>query len=289
MKWIILNDKKDINQPKIYINYKDCKDVYPYEPEIAEKYAHYDALISNDTNINDAKIIFEKIINDNICSRQIQGNNKTEIKIMLWNINSLRDFTKKNYLIQQLYENQIDIAILNETMLTHNHKLYIKNFRIYRADANFRKGVAILISNLLDCDAYKIIEDNEGRYLQIKLKNNYNEINISTAYVEPELDKRNDIIPENILNAEIFAGDLNKMNSGLEIKSNVYHIKNIGEFLEEIKTIKKISDHPILIFKKVIPFKRIENIKTITRFNESILKINYEEIKKQLMITIHQT
>ena len=126
-------------------------------------------------------------------------------EIMLWNINSLRDFTIKNYLIQQLYEN-IDIAILNETMLTHNHKLYIKNFRIYRADANFRKGVAILISNLLDCDAYKIIEDNEGRYLQIKLKNNYNEINISTGYVKSELEKRNDIIPENILNSEIFQG-----------------------------------------------------------------------------------
>lgn len=81
--------------------------------------------------------------------------------------------------------------------------------------------------------------------MQIKLKNNYNEINISTGYVESELEKRNDIIPENILNAEIFAGDLNKMNSGLEIKSNVYNIKNIGEFLEEIKTIKK---YQIILF-----------------------------------------
>ena len=37
MKWIILNDKKDINQPKIYLNFKDYNDVYPDETEIAEK------------------------------------------------------------------------------------------------------------------------------------------------------------------------------------------------------------------------------------------------------------
>ena len=61
--------------------------------------------------------------------------------------------------------------MLQETILKPVDKFYLKNFKIYRANAKSRKGVAIIVSNQLDCDTYKTIEDKYGRYIQIKLKN----------------------------------------------------------------------------------------------------------------------
>ena len=55
---------------------------------------------------------------------------KIPIKIMVWNTDSIRDFTKKSFLIQLLLENRIDIAMLQETMLTTDDKFYIKNYKI---------------------------------------------------------------------------------------------------------------------------------------------------------------
>ena len=43
-----------------------------------------------------------------------------------------------NYFIQQIYENHINIALLQETMLKENDKFYIKNYMFYRANA--KKG-----------------------------------------------------------------------------------------------------------------------------------------------------
>ena len=180
---------------------------------------------------------------------------KIECKIMLWNINSLRDFIIRSYLVQQLFENQIDIALLNETMLTEKNSVFIKGYKIFRSDGKGRKGVAILINKSLKCDSYKTIQDEEGRYIQIKFKENDNEITISTAYVEPDSSHNPDILPEFIFQSNIYGGDLNKFHSGLKITSNVYHIKNIGELVEKIDVIKKISDHPILVYKKKISFR----------------------------------
>ena len=129
------------------------------------------------------------------------------VKILLWNINSMRDFIIKCFLIQQLYSNNIDIALINETMLNKSDKLYISGYKIYLRDTITRKCVAILVSNAL----YKTMSDEEGRFIQIKLKESKNEITISTAYGEPEKDHLIDILPDNIINTEIFAGDLNEI------------------------------------------------------------------------------
>ena len=205
---------------------------------------------------------------------------QNKVKIMIWNSNSIRDFTIKSFFIQQIYENKIDIALIQETMLKENDAFYIKNYRIFRANSKFRRGVAIIISKQLDCDAYKTIEDTEGRYLQIKLKDAKSEITISTAYVEPDLDKDPTILPQNIYESHIFGGDLNKMKTGFKITSNVYHIKNLGNEIEKIQIIKKISDHPMVIFEKTLPFKRIEGTKTINTFNYESIRKNMYEIKK---------
>ena len=63
----------------------------------------------------------------------------------MWNIKSLRDFIKKCYLVQQLYENQADVALLNETMLTDKNSVFIRYYKIFRADKKETKGVATFI------------------------------------------------------------------------------------------------------------------------------------------------
>ena len=285
LKWIKLNEKRNQTQPKIYVNYKDYKDVYPDKPEYCEKIAHYDALVSDSIDTTEAKNVIEEIILKSTNRKQEILNNaaKTECKILLWNINSLRDFTKRSYLVQQLYENQIDIALLNETMLTNDNSVFIKGYKIFRSDGKGRKGVAILVNKTLKCDSFKITTDEEGRHIQIKLKQYDNEITIATAYVEPDSCHISDILPHYVMQADIFAGDLNKMQSGLKIINNVYHIKNIGELTEKIEVIKKISDHPILIFKKQLPFLKSNESKKIKTFDKTILENNLSELKNHLL------
>ena len=93
---------------------------------------------------------------------------------MLWNCDSLGSYAKRSYLIEQLYTNDIQIAMIQETMLIKEDKLYMKGYKTFRAEGNIRrKGVLSLVSDQLDCITYKTIKDDEhGRFLQIKLKNN---------------------------------------------------------------------------------------------------------------------
>ena len=97
MKWISLN-KKGKNQPKIYVKYKDYKGIYSYQPEYAEKIAHYEALIPNFFDNKLSKNIIEQILNENIKDKQIKNASipKTECNILLWNVNSLREFIKRS-------------------------------------------------------------------------------------------------------------------------------------------------------------------------------------------------
>ena len=168
-------------------------------------------------------------------------------------------------------------------MLTEKNSVFIRGYKIFRSDGKGRKGVAILINKSLKCDSYKTIQDEEGRYIQIKLKEKDNEITISTAYVEPDSSHNPNILPEFILQSNIFGGDLNKFHSGLKITSNVYHIKNIGELVEKIDVIKKISDHPILVYKKKIPFAKNSKAKKIKIFDKIILKSNRNELEKSIL------
>ena len=48
--------------------------------------------------------------------------------------------------------------------------------------------MAILISNIICCDRYKTMSDDEGRFIQVKLKDSRNEITRAIAYIEPEIE-----------------------------------------------------------------------------------------------------
>ena len=141
-------------------------------------------------------------------------------------------------------------------MLIEKDKLYIKNYKIYRADADIRRrGVLILVSNQLAAQTYRTYKDNDGRYIQIKIKqreNNY--IEIGTGYLEPSKENNLELLPEALENINIFAGDLNKAQTGMEIKANVYHIKGIV-IKEIIKQKNIISDHPIILGEIVTNIK----------------------------------
>ena len=202
---------------------------------------------------------------------------------MIWNIDSINSPTKRGYLLEFLYEKNIQICLLQETMLKQGDKMYLKGFKIYRADSDIRrKGVAILISNELDCTSYITEKDDEGRYIQVKLKNqnSYEEFLISSVYIEPTNERNKHLIPDSIWDSEHFGGDLNNMNTGLPKIEKVYHIKNTGKLIETKKVPNSLSDHPILIFKIETPIKKKNDAYQITILNKNTIKENIIELNK---------
>ena len=115
--------------------------------------------------------------------------------------------------------------------------------------------------------------------MKIKNEETNTEITISNIYLEPDKERKyEETIPEAIRNADCIAGDLNKAETGWEIHSRIYHIFNLGEIIDTIHVDHKISDHPILIFRKRIniPLKDNSEYKTIIdnkRTEENNIKI----------------
>ena len=266
-EWLTLNEKQNQPQEEITLWYQQGSNHQNLT-------GHFLALVKNNTYPTQFKQKLLLLINQ--IKRQNQIN--TKVNILLWNLRSINpqnQSSKIGYLIQTLYEQNIQIALLQETMLSEDNKIYIKGFKIYRADApTNRRGVAILISNQLKCESYIIIKDPLGRYIQVKLrdKGSNQETLIATAYVEPDQDSNPQIIPKDIWESTIFAGDLNKMNSNLTKIENVYHLKNIGVFQEKIIVPNIISDHQILIFTKEIPIPLNQEYEDIIIQDKNIFK-----------------
>ena len=88
---------------------------------------------------------------------------------MLWNCDSLGSYTKRSFLIEQLYTYDIQVALIQETMLIKKDKLFIKGYKTYRAEGNLRrKGVLTLISEQMDCITFKTkMNEENGRFLQL--------------------------------------------------------------------------------------------------------------------------
>ena len=69
--------------------------------------------------------------------------------------NQLETLQKRIYLTQTLYTKDIQIALIQETMLKDEDKWYIKGYKIYRSNnPEHRKGVVILCSTELICQTY---------------------------------------------------------------------------------------------------------------------------------------
>ena len=150
------------------------------------------------------------------------------------------DYTKRSFLLEQLYTNNIQLCLLQETMLKRSDKMYMKGYRIYRADnSERRKGVAILVSDeLKSLNQITEKDDTNGRYIQLKITaddNSHEVFLLNNIYIEPDQENNEEIIPESFWQSKHIAGDLNKMNTGFTIESNTYHIKNMGKRINKIK------------------------------------------------------
>ena len=191
-QWIKINDKTeyDKNQEEIYLW------LHQGENQYIEGY--YESLINQEKKPTKFK---QRLLQE---MQKLKTNDQptySKISIMQWNCNSLGSYAKRSFLIEQMYSQNIQICFLQETMLLKKDKLYISGYKTYRADAEVRrKGTIILISDELDCLAYKTIQDDEnGRYLQLKLKasNSIGEIIFNNVYLEPNNQDIN-VIPQEI-------------------------------------------------------------------------------------------
>ena len=72
-----------------------------------------------------------------------------------------------------------------------------------------------------------------------------------------------EIIPQEIINSNIIAGDLNKMNTSMN-KDGVYQTNNIGKLIKRINQPKGSSDHYILLYEKELDIPIDNKERTIT-------------------------
>ena len=284
--WVpIQNEENPKAEGIIFLQYKPG-----FDPD-KDTVQHYSSLISTQINQTELKQkILDEILqmtNKEISNKIIKNNKEQNINIMVWNCNSLRNYTKRTFLIEQLLINNIHIALLQETMLNEYHKMYIKGYKIYRSNStDNRKGVAILINNELDCQTYKVNNSTTGRYIKVKIKpigkDIEEEYTIASIYVEPDNENNYEtLIPEQIQNSTIIGGDMNNADTKMKRYSKIYHVQNIGEITKTIDIPKKISDHPILIFQREMKIQIIntteehttQDHKTIESNNETLIQI----------------
>jgi len=87
-----------------------------------------------------------------------------------------------------------------------------------------------------------------------------------------------EIIPEEILKADIIAGDLNNMETNLE-KNGIYQTKSIGHLKEKVKQPKGTSDHYILIYETTLPIEISQSEKTIKILDQTKIQSNWNNLK----------
>ena len=204
--------------------------------------------------------------------------NTNEIKILIYNCRSIRDYMKKIFLLDLLRNFDIDVALLQETFLIEEDKFYLEGYKIFRADNQIRrKGVAILINNKLDVDSTKLAADPNGRFIKVRIKNrdDINYTTISSIYLEPEGDLLN--INDIALESNIFGGDMNNANTDFDRKG-VFHLKNII-IEDEIQFENKyLTDHPILIGKAKFRTNKIKNKESMKILNMNNVNENNNKI-----------
>jgi len=87
-----------------------------------------------------------------------------------------------------------------------------------------------------------------------------------------------EIIPEEILQSDIIAGDLNNMETNWE-KNGIYHTKSIGHLKQKVKQPKGTSDHYILIYETALPIEISQSEKTIKILDQTKIQSNWNYLK----------
>ena len=255
--------------------------------EIAEEgnqKGKYEGLINKKTGIIENSILMKALkIRHNNNIEISEHNVEAKIKLLCWNIRSIKDYAKKVLLSSVLVDNNIDIAFIQETFLKREDKWGIKGYSIKRANSNFRKGVAIIISENLKCKKQVIEVDNDnGRYIKVKLfdKMTNKQITISSIYLEPNGSA---ITLGSSLDSEIIMGDFNDSKEifGLIKIDKIYqykgNIKNITKV--QIKNLQ-ISNHPYIIGEINVPIKKEDRDKKVNIIDKTIAVRNKERLNQ---------
>ena len=176
----------------------------------------------------------------------------------------------------------IDIALIQETFLIEEDKLYIEGYKVYRADNQLRrKGVAILINSKLDLDCIKLAQDPNGRFLKVRIKNRDNLFSktVSSIYLEPNGNIEE--INETGLEADIIGGDMNDANTTYN-KNGVFHTKNI-DISDKIDLKKReLFDHSLLIGTIKFCTKKVKEKENMEVLDMAKVNKNQEQIINKL-------
>ena len=159
-------------------------------------------------------------------------------------------------------------------LLKPSEKLYISGYKIYRSDAQYRKGVLTLIKTSLNVKCAKVETDTNGRYLKIRMIDltSNKQTTLSNLYLEPTFNSYSNNLPESLFKADIVIGDCNDSDLGLT-KKGVYHFKNIS-ITSTHKVPNKISDHDFLIAKAHLLISKRENLTKIEVLSKQITTNN---------------
>lgn len=107
---------------------------------------------------------------------------KDTLKILSWNAQSITK--KQKELSHYMWENKIDIALIQETQLNPSNKLFFQNYNIYRNDRPTHKGggTAILIRNHIPHKhiCFNNLQNIEATSISIQFKNK--ELYLSSIY-----------------------------------------------------------------------------------------------------------
>ena len=168
------------------------------------------------------------------------------------NVRGILDIRKRNKYITWLQTQKIDVAFLQETYCTLNHVDKIKQsckehgFRSYHAltDSSHSRGVAILISNKIECTIRKIKDDNNGRTLLLNVMIEGISINLINIYAPNRAHERSAFFQNVSAFIEehrdpdgdiICAGDFNCTLRDIDrISNNIYSDKSVETLKKRI-------------------------------------------------------
>jgi hypothetical protein len=208
---------------------------------------------------------------------------QNEMNIALFNSRSVREPVKKAYMRNVFLLNEVSIFAIVETFLTKQDNFYLRDFKIYRSDAeNRRKGVMIGVRKSLNCKTEVIETDQDGRFIKVSITDNFSRKSrtVGAAYIQPTSVNKIQI-PESLLNADIFIGDVNGMPTAFK-ESGVYQYSNNCTILKEVIVPQGLSDHNVLILRVNTPFKLEEKETTYKTLDKLTLELNNAQIRNKL-------
>lgn len=151
--------------------------------------------------------------------------------------------TEKILLIQQMMVKVIGVEEVNVNNACWR-EYYIKGYKIYRANHLTRwKEVSIFVSRWLRVNSYKVMEDDEGRYIKVKFtyEGTQEILTINIVYLEPDLQYLTGVIPKAIFWSDITFRKSNQSNTKFWKESSVYNLKKTLNDKENIITKRDIS------------------------------------------------